>query len=184
MSQGTERPDASERRLTPEQSDLLTHIGLAMIVIQTAETALNVTVRLAFPRDSRVTLHGLEAQIEADRKKTLGYFVSELRKRANLHPLFEEHVARFLSMRNLLVHRISEIPGWDLSTDDGCRAGKAFAAELINRADTVSKVLAALMRQWQLKAGVDVPLPQIEFFEEVEENFLPFAWAFANPKEP
>ena len=184
LSQDDTNSGQREPTLTEAQKELLTHVGLAMLTIQTTETALNVTVRVVFRRDSRVTLQRLEAQVEADRKRTLGYFITELRKRAELHPLFEEHLTRFLEMRNMLVHRISEIPGWDLSTDDGCRAGTAFAAELISRANKVAMVLAALMHQWQLDIGAGIPLPEIDFFKEVEEKFVPYVWALASPKEP
>jgi hypothetical protein len=59
------------------------------------------------------------AQSNTEQKKTLGYFLAELRKRVDLDVHFDRTLAEFLRRRNLLAHHLSDLPGWNTDTAHG-----------------------------------------------------------------
>jgi hypothetical protein len=100
-----------------------------------------------------ITAEQLVAQSESERKRTLGYFLAELRKRAELDQHFDAALAEFLRRRNILAHRLSDIPGWDAGTHQGIYVGRRFINELLEMNHEVLKVFAGLVRAWQIQTG-------------------------------
>jgi hypothetical protein len=109
-----------------------------------------------------------EAQKEAERKKTIGYFIAELKKRADVHPLLEANLSRFLTMRNQFVHSLADIPGWDTHTEEGQAVALKFVSELFHLSQALLKIFAAPVRSWGEQIGSGVPTPDNDFFREVE----------------
>lgn len=48
----------------------------------------------------------LEALLERHSKATLGQLLKALRQRVELHPTFDDQLARFLQYRNVIAHRL------------------------------------------------------------------------------
>jgi hypothetical protein len=101
------------------------------IQIQVTERVLRLVTTFVLQKSNSVTAETLLDQVESDRRKTLGYFLSELRKRADLDQHFDSTLAEFLSHRNTLVHHLSDLPGWDTETLGGIYVGRKFINELI-----------------------------------------------------
>jgi hypothetical protein len=64
-------------------------------------------------KSSPITAEQIIAQSNAEQKKTLGYFLAELRKRVDLDVHFDRTLAEFLRRRNLLAHHLSDLLGWN-----------------------------------------------------------------------
>jgi hypothetical protein len=81
---------------------------------------------------------------EPERKRTLGDFLKELRKLARIEPQFKNKLYRFLTMRNTFIHNLSEVPGWDVRTEEGREVATKFLSELLALAFEVSGVFMSL----------------------------------------
>src|SRR5581483_11635890 len=90
--------------MTAQQKDTLAAIAVALLLAQTAERVIKLCMTFVLQKASPLTLELLEHQERAERRKTLGYFLSELRKRADLSPGFDVLLEDFLEKRNILVH--------------------------------------------------------------------------------
>lgn len=127
-----------------------------------------------FQKDGPLTLETLERQTAAERKKTLGYFLTELRKRAALDGAFDKLLQDFLEERNLLVHDAGSIPGWTLQSSEGCKKAREFVDAFILKTLEVQKVFAGLLQAWQEEVGLDIPLPtEHKFFAEIDRDYKP-----------
>ena len=113
----------------------------------------------------------------------MGYFIAELKKRVDVHPSLEEGLSKFLTMRNQFVHHLSDIPGWDTDSDEGCAESMKFVNQLFNLSQTILKVFAGLIRSWQEQVNLDIPVPESDFFEEVDAKYLPLVNAMFASKD-
>jgi hypothetical protein len=66
-----------------------------------------------------MTLELFEHQELLETRKTLGYFVGELKKRVGLDAGFEALIDEFLERRNAFVHGLFDVPGFATETDKG-----------------------------------------------------------------
>ena len=89
----------------------------------------------ALPEGGALTLQKLESQ--QDRKRTLGQFLTALKKLVELDEGFDAMLDEFLEKRNLLIHRIDEIPGWSLNTGPRLIASRRFLDRLLYLNDVV-----------------------------------------------
>ena len=62
--------------------DLMARIGAALLSVQVTERALRLITTFVFQKSGLTTAEQLIAQTNAEQRKTLGYFLAELRKRA------------------------------------------------------------------------------------------------------
>jgi hypothetical protein len=158
--------------MNPEQKDVLFRVGAALIFMQSVEGLIRLCMTLVLQKDGPLTLEKLERQTAAELKRTLGYFLGELRKRAALEEGFDKLLQTFLEERNLLVHDVDSIPGWNLQTSEGCKTGREFVDAFILKTLEVQKVFAGLLRAWQEEANFDVPFPiEDEFFAEIDRDY-------------
>ena len=85
---------------------------------------------------------------------------------------FDALLEAFLEERNILVHSVDDIPGWNLSTVDGRKIARAFVDSFIRKTVEIHKVFLGLMRAWQEEAKIDVPvLVGCEFFAEIDADY-------------
>jgi hypothetical protein len=122
-------------------------------------------------KDSPLTIEKLERQTKEERRKTLGYFLAQLRGRAALDSDFDSLLEKFLEERNHLVHDVSAIPGWALHTTEGRKIARSFLDGFIHKTLEVQKVFLGVARAWQEEANIDVPFPcEHELFAEIDAN--------------
>lgn len=160
--------------MKPEQKDILMRVGAALIFVQSAERLIRTCMTFVLQKDEPLTLEKLERQTDAERKKTLGYFLAELRKRAALDEGFDKLLRDFLEQRNLLVHDVDSIPGWNLQSSDGCKRAREFIDAFILSTLEVQKVFFGLLLAWQGQVDFDIPVPpEDEFFAKICRDYMP-----------
>jgi len=154
------------------QNENLQAMGVALLQIQAAEKVIRLTMTFILPKSEQLTIDLLKEQEEAERTKTLGYFLSQLHKRTNVHESFDALLKDFLKNRNDFIHDLSRVPGWDF-TADGTEA-REFVHKLIWQTEKVMKIFSALIMAWQEQIGmVDAPPPDHEWFTDVEKTYKP-----------
>jgi len=119
---------------------MLALIGVCLLYVQGAERALKNAIEIVL-KDGRANIEG---QTEAERKRTLGDLVRELRKLAKIERGFRDTLYRFLNMRNTFIHNFAELPGRDLDTEKGREAATKFLAELLVLAFSITGVFVSL----------------------------------------
>ena len=60
----------------------------------------------------------------------------------------------------------------DTDSDEGCAESMKFVNQLFNLSQTVLKIFARLIRSWQEQVKFDVPVPDNEFFKEVDAKYM------------
>ena len=160
--------------MTPQQKDTLAAIAVALLLAQTAERVIRMCMTFVLQKSSPLTLEMLERQRKAERKKTLGYFLGELRKRADVAPGFDALLEEFLERRNILVHDFGDLAECSLNTPSGLMGANAFIRDMIRVTEEVLKVFVGLARAWQEQTGIGPDDMKGEaFFEEVEAAYKP-----------
>lgn len=126
------------------QIRLFALIGLALLYAQQVERAIEFILNTVL-KDTSVTIESLTSDAEKEGTRSLGYFMRELRKRTRIDRAFNQKLYRFLKMRNTFVHNLSEVPGWNLDTEEGQEASARFLFELISLSLGITGVLASLL---------------------------------------
>ena len=103
--------------------------GSALVLIQSTEHLIRTVMTLVLQKHSPLTLEKLQRQQRQERKRTLGYFVKELQKRVGLDQELEDVLESFLDERNVLVHGLTDVPGWSLESTEG----REVAFQFLNR---------------------------------------------------
>ena len=160
--------------MTPQQKDTLAAMAVALLLIQTTERVIKLCMTFVLQRSSPLTWEVLQRQKKEERRKTLGYFLGELRKRADLDPGFDNLLEEFLEKRNILVHDFGGLDDYSLNSEAGLVAANTFVARMIQVTESVLLVFVGLTRAWQEQAGMqageggDHPL-----FAEVDKAYKP-----------
>jgi hypothetical protein len=142
--------------------------------VQLAERVLASAVEAVLD-DPTLTAARLMEQTERERKRTLGDFLKELRRRARIEHEFNQKLWRFLKMRNTFVHNLSEIPGCDLSTEKGREIVIKYLVELIALAVNVTGVFLSLFTVSAREEFGEVLIEGNLLMSQVEELFGPTA---------
>jgi len=76
----------------------------------------------------------------------------------DLHPTFDSHLDRFLQSRNVIAHRLHDVPGGlDLHSDEGRERLKDFLLQYMDDGHIVSMVFLGVLRGWARQEGIDLP---------------------------
>ena len=137
-----------------EKQDILIAIGTILLLIQGAEKAIRHCMTFVFQKDSPLTIEKLEAQEKEEREKTLGYFISQLRHRAAIHPSFDVLLKTFLEDRNRFIHALSEINGFDIDSPEGRDVANKFLSRLAFEAEKVTKYFVGFILTWSRNVGI------------------------------
>jgi hypothetical protein len=115
-------------------------IGMCLLSVQQAEHAISSAVESILDRPDLM----LTEQSEFERKQALGDFLKRLKRRVKVEYGLKERLFRFLEMRNTFVHNLSEVPGWDLNTEEGRKVARMFLAELAVTAIAITLLFTTL----------------------------------------
>ncbi|MCZ7563808.1 MAG: hypothetical protein M5U08_08340 [Burkholderiales bacterium] len=159
-----------------EHQQVLIAMGVAVLMLQVTERVIRLCMTIVLQKQSPLTLEALQAQEEFERNKALGYFVAELRKRADLQDGFDALLKDFLKNRNDFIHDLSRVPGWELGSEEQTEKAKRFVHGLIHQSDRVLKVFLGLVSAWQEQVGVpDTSFSTHEWLSEIERIYKPLA---------
>lgn len=158
-----------------EVETTLMAMGTALVSIQMTEKLLRVLLTYVFQKQ-RLTLESLERQQSAERRKTIGYFLAELRKRVDVEPSFDAVLSEFLDKRNAFVHDLAEVDGLNLQSPEGIAVAKRFVHLLLHLNDQVTSVTLGVLRAWQKQVGFEIPTPAggEVLFNRIDEQVVPF----------
>jgi hypothetical protein len=173
-------------RLNEEQKAICMRIGFALILVQHVEALLEFSLGFVLPKIDPRTIERLFDQKKSGRKVTLGLFLRELRKRAELEDTFDDLLASFLENRSVLAHHVAETDSWNLNSGDGLKMATYFVDGVIAQAGEIRNVLLALIVSWREEVRREAPVPQNLdqiratysrlvnhiFFEEEEPRFF------------
>jgi hypothetical protein len=140
------------------QDDVLKTLGLAVIAGQGVERLLSSCLTFPLHDEPLQTVEQVQHILERHSKKTLGQMLKSLRSRVDLHPTFDDKLASFLQHRNIIAHRLHDVPGgYDLHSDEGRKRLKAFLLQYMEDGQVVSMVLVGVLREWTRQVGIETP---------------------------
>ena len=148
--------DEAQSGYKPVQDDVLKTLGLAVIAGQGVERLLSSCLTFPLHGEPLQTVEQLQILLERHSKATLGQLLKGLRQRVDLHPTFDDKLDRFLKHRNVIAHRLHDVPGgYDLHSDEGRERLKAFLLQYMEDGHIVSMVLQGVLREWASQEGMD-----------------------------
>jgi hypothetical protein len=158
-----------------KRDELLLMVGQIVLISQTTEKVIRLCLTFVIQEDAPLTLEKLEFLELKEKKKTIGYFLSELRKRASLDEDFDQLLIEFLEKRNTLIHNVEDVPGWSLENSSGRIEARKFLGKLAFLTVEVLKIFTGLVRAWQNQVGIDTSDLEIqsEFFSEIDRQYTP-----------
>jgi hypothetical protein len=150
--------DEAQSGYNPLQDDVLKTLGLAVITGQGVERLMSTCLTFPLHGAPLLTVEHLSDLLRRHSKATLGQLLNSLRQRVDLHPAFDDQLDRFLQYRNVIAHRLHDVPGGlDLHSDEGRGRFKAFLLQYMDDGQNVSMVLLGVLREWARQEGIDLP---------------------------
>ncbi|WP_439125907.1 MAG: hypothetical protein ACNJA3_28785 (plasmid) [Pseudomonas rhizophila] len=179
--------DKEQSGYKPVQDDVLKTLGIAVIAGQGVERLLSNCLTFPLHGEPLQTAEQLHILLARHSKATLGTLLKALRKRVDVHPTFDDKLERFLQCRNIIVHRLHDVPGgYDLHSDEGRGRLKAFLLQYMEDGHIVSMVLLGILREWASQEGIDIPnehhLSQ-RMKDHLDANVVPNLEALIRPKD-
>lgn len=149
--------DEAQSGYKPVQDDVLKTLGLAVIAGQGVEHQMSTCMTFPLHGELLETVEQLQALLGRHSKATLGHLLKALRQRVDLHPSFDDQLERFLQYRNVIAHRLHDVPGgFDLHSDEGRGRLKAFLLRYMDDGQNVSMVLLGVLQKWARQEGIDL----------------------------
>lgn len=157
-----------------EGKEVLALIGLALLSAQATEQLLKSIMIMLVPEKPLTSIEQLTESFDAEAKRTFGQMIFKLRERTNLEPGFDDRLRKLLSTRNIIAHDIKKLPGYDMATSEGRRAGSDALVEFIEENEFFSMRLLGIMRGWANHVGMSPPegTPD-EVLRELDEQHVP-----------
>jgi hypothetical protein len=153
--------DEAQSGYKPVQDDVLKTLGVAVIAGQGVERLMSTCLTFPLHGEPLHTVEQLQTLLERHSKATLGQLLNALRKRVDLHPTFADQLDRFLQCRNVIAHRLHDVPGgFDLHSDEGRGRLKAFLLQYMDDGQSVSMVLLGVLREWARQEDIALPSEQ------------------------
>jgi hypothetical protein len=162
------------RDLDSLQQEALAAIGGALVIVQMAEKIIKFCMQYVLQKDGGIlTYEKLKSQEAEEAKKTLGFFLSQLRLRAEIDSAFDDQLKEFLKQRNQLAHDLVGVPGLGFDEPEKLKVTVEWAGRLSGLAHHVHNVFMGLARAWQHEIGMRDDFSDNEFFQEIDARFVP-----------
>ena len=146
--------------LTAGQTSVFQKIGETLYMIQLAEHAVQLCNYFIFNTSADYSLEQLEADTTANRKRTLGLLLAEVRKYSEVHPQFDDMLREFLEKRNFFIHHMFADSDFGLTTDRQLAQVDEYLRLLQDDAWNVQNVFLGCLRNWMKETGVYEHLPK------------------------
>lgn len=149
----------------------LAKIGYTLLNIQSTERVIKRVLQIAMPREQDLFVSLAERLASKDADRPLGAFLTELRKRAELHSEVDELLKRFLQSRNVFIHEISKPEGWTLKTNEGLRVVNAQLDQLLGYSVEVRTLFMALLYSWKIQGEMEPTKEEDEAFQAIAGKY-------------
>lgn len=171
----------TDSKRATNKHDTLARIGEALLFVQNVESAFRFVMTFVIQKgQSGLDLEKWEVQTSAEREKTIGYFLSQLRFRADVEPQIDARLSAFLDTRNQLVHRLDEVPGWGLEDDSSIGASNDFLTEVLANSFFVYFWLNGVTRSWAKQNDFITKYDDDKIIQMIDAHFVPLAdWSLA-----
>ena len=169
--------------LDERRQEVLAAIGGTLIIVQMAERMVKFCMTYVVQMTPLLSLEALEKQTAQEARKTLGYFLSELRKRASLEEQLDGRFTEFLQLRNQFAHGLYTVEGLDFKTPDGLTVATDYIGRVAGLAVYVQNVFMGLARAWQEQTGMQDDFAENEYFQEIDQTYKPMAEMLFKPRE-
>jgi hypothetical protein len=107
----------------------------------------------------------------SDIERPLGAFLTELRRRAELHSDVDALLTRYLLRRNEFIHDISQPEGWSLKSDEGLEVVDQQLKDLLADSKEVRTLFVALLHAWKVQVEVDTTKEEEKAFEAIAGKY-------------
>jgi len=149
----------------------LAKIGYVLLNIQSTERVVKRVIQIAMPHERHVLASLQEKLSASDIERPLGAFLTELRKRAELHKEVDALLKRFLLRRNVFIHNISQPEGWSLQNDAGLGVIDQQLKELLADSKEVRVLFLGLLHAWKVQVDVETTEEEKAAFEAVAGKY-------------
>jgi hypothetical protein len=134
-----------------EQTAILALVGVTLLATQTTEQMMSLCLTHILQLDGTLTLETLE-RVQA-KKRTIGQVLQKMRARIDIEERFDDILSEFLESRNLLAHRLRDVPGWDLNDPKGIATAYRFLRRMEVLNSKISGTFGGLARAWSRETG-------------------------------
>ena len=156
----------------PTRDNTFATIGVLVVTTQTVERMLNMLLTFVLQNGVPLSYSRLMELNSKHRRRTLGYFIREMQKRATFQDDIDSVLERFLESRNSLIHRFDDIPGSALESDDDRKELRSFLAQLAADTETLMAFCAALIQVWSKEIGMSEKFTIEHYLADGEDGFL------------
>lgn len=170
--------------------ELVYLMGTLLLLLQSVEVQVNIVMTRVLCEDSIRTIDDIMQLEAANRRRTLGQLLRDLRTRFHVNATFEKLLVDFLEHRNIFIHRLSDVPGFNLDTKNGQDVAEQFLRKLNGEAMTVSKIFAAFTQHWLETTEIDETIREVEsdfynsdFYRSLDADILPYVGKLVKRKE-
>jgi hypothetical protein len=175
----------SEQGTTPLQKDALAAIGGALLIVQMAERMIKFCMHYVLQEgEGGLSYEKLKSLQAEEAKRTLGYFLAQLRRRVDVEASFDDQLREFLTLRNDLAHNLGDVPGVGFKDLKELEFAIEWAGRLSGLALHVHNVFMGLARTWQHQIGMRDDFANNEFFREIDTRFKPLVDQTFSAKSP
>ncbi|MCO4863723.1 hypothetical protein MKD38_18755 [Cupriavidus sp. WGlv3] len=150
---------------------VLAKIGYVLLNVQSTERVIKRVMQIAVPRESDLFISLTERLASKDMDRPLGAFLTELRKRANLHGQVDELLRRFLLRRNVFIHDISKPDGWTLKTGEGLLVIDRQLNELLADSEEIRTLFMGLLYSWKVQGEMEPAKEEEEAFQAISGKY-------------
>ena len=149
----------------------LAKIGYVLLNIQSTERVIKQVIQIAMPHERHFLTSLQEKQSANDIERPLGAFLTELRKRAELHKDVGALLKRFLLRRNVFIHNISQPEGWSLQSDAGLGVIDQQLKELLTDSKDVKVLFLGLLHAWKVQVDIETTKEEDAAFEALAGKY-------------
>jgi hypothetical protein len=150
---------------------ILAKIGYVLLNVQSTERVIKRVIQIAMPREREFFVSLSERLASKDTDRPLGAFLTELRKRAEVHSDVNVLLKRFLLRRNTFIHEISKPEGWTLKTKEGLRVINGQLDELLADSAEVRTLFLALIYAWKVQGEMHTTKEEDEAFQAISGKY-------------
>lgn len=162
-------------RRAVDETGIHTRVGAVLMSIQNVEKSLRFLLTFVIQKGVTLNLASLEAQTEAERKKTIGWFLSQLRGRVDIHPAVNERFSAFLTLRNQFAHDLSSVPGWSTESAEGLKSANDFLTEVHAHTIWIYFWLSGITRSWAVQNDMETDIDDDPVIHFIDQTFRPIA---------